>query len=97
MQEQDESLDDLSLAVTRIGHMGLTIHNELKEQESLIDDLHERTDFSVNNMSDVNKLDRNSSRDTSWNSLIELRMRRDHSAFGWLIVYLHSRNTGIAV
>mmetsp|Transcript_7967 Transcript_7967/g.18172 ORF Transcript_7967/g.18172 Transcript_7967/m.18172 type:complete len:244 (-) Transcript_7967:38-769(-) len=56
MQEQDESLDDLSLAVTRIGHMGLTIHNELKEQESLIDDLHERTDFSVNNMSDVNKL-----------------------------------------
>ncbi|EKX44745.1 Qc-snare [Guillardia theta CCMP2712] len=56
MREQDESLDDLSLAVTRIGQMGLTIHHELKEQESLIDDLHERTDYSVNNMSDVNKL-----------------------------------------
>ena len=35
---------------------GLSIHTELKEQESILDDLENRTDYAVNNMEDVNRL-----------------------------------------
>ncbi|KAJ1476036.1 hypothetical protein T484DRAFT_1966777 [Baffinella frigidus] len=55
-REQDECLDDLSQSVARIGEMGLNIHNELSEQDEILDDLDERTDNTVHNMADVNRL-----------------------------------------
>jgi len=56
IQEQDDTLDDLGKSVARIGEMSLNISSELKEQESIIDDLNDRTDYTVNNMDDVNKM-----------------------------------------
>jgi len=35
---------------------GLSIHTELKEQEAILDDLENRTDYAVHNMDDVNRL-----------------------------------------
>jgi len=39
MQHQDETLDELDTAVTRVGHMADTIHAELESQNELLDDL----------------------------------------------------------
>ncbi|CAI9108518.1 OLC1v1008118C2 [Oldenlandia corymbosa var. corymbosa] len=39
MKQQDDELDALSYDVERIGHVGLTIHEELLAQERIIDEL----------------------------------------------------------
>ena len=55
-REQDEILNDLGESVMRLGQMGLNIHHELKEQEAILDELDNRTDYALNNMDDVNRL-----------------------------------------
>tara|TARA_B100001094_G_scaffold283142_1_gene295692 strand:- start:21 stop:668 length:648 start_codon:yes stop_codon:yes gene_type:complete len=47
LQRQDEDLDDLSGAVTRLGQVGLTISNELESQSQLIDELNENTESTM--------------------------------------------------
>ncbi|KAF8379056.1 hypothetical protein HHK36_028483 [Tetracentron sinense] len=39
IKQQDEELDELSASVERIGGVGLTIHEELREQEKIMDEL----------------------------------------------------------
>lgn len=55
-REQDEYLDDLGQSLTRLGGMGKSISEELMEQEKIIDDLQQATDYTVHNMNDVNRL-----------------------------------------
>jgi syntaxin 6 len=39
MQQQDEALDDLGLAVTRVGYLAETIHEEIESQNKMLTDL----------------------------------------------------------
>ena len=39
MQQQDETLDDLDMAVTRVGYMAETIHEEIETQNIMLKDL----------------------------------------------------------
>ena len=41
MQQQDETLDDLDLAVTRVGYMAETIHEEIDTQNIMLKNLEE--------------------------------------------------------
>ncbi|KAJ8449645.1 hypothetical protein Cgig2_005667 [Carnegiea gigantea] len=50
MKEQDEELDELSASVQRIGHVGLSIHDELLAQEKIIDDLGNEMDSTKNRL-----------------------------------------------
>nr|WDD38958.1 syntaxin-61 [Fagopyrum tataricum] len=55
MKQQDEELDELSASVQRIGHVGLTIHNELIEQERIMDDLGGEIDSTSNRLEFLQK------------------------------------------
>ncbi|DAZ98774.1 TPA: hypothetical protein N0F65_003990 [Lagenidium giganteum] len=54
-QRQDESLDDLHVAVKRLGDMSLSIHTELETQNSMLDDLSEDTDKASDSLQRVTK------------------------------------------
>ncbi|TMW63511.1 hypothetical protein Poli38472_002452 [Pythium oligandrum] len=54
-QKQDESLDQLHVAVKRIGDMSLTISSELETQNSMLDDLNEDTDKANDALQAVTK------------------------------------------
>lgn len=41
MQQQDETLEDLDVAVTRVGHMAETIHDEIGAQNKMLDEMDE--------------------------------------------------------
>lgn len=41
MKQQDETLDDLDLAVTRVSYIADTIHEELENQNVMLDNLGE--------------------------------------------------------
>lgn len=55
MKEQDDELDELSASVQRIGHVGLTIHDELLAQEKIIDDLGNEMDSTTNRLDFLQK------------------------------------------
>ncbi|KAL8159006.1 hypothetical protein V2J09_000543 [Rumex salicifolius] len=55
VKKQDQELDDLSASVQRIGHVGLTIHNELIEQERIMDDLGAEIDSTTNRLDFLQK------------------------------------------
>jgi len=44
LKEQDQHLDDIEQAVTRLGRMGMTIHEELESQNQLLGELEEDVD-----------------------------------------------------
>jgi syntaxin 6 len=39
MKQQDETLDDLDLAVTRVGYLAETIHEEIESQNKMLTEL----------------------------------------------------------
>ena len=43
-RQQDEQLEDIEQAVTRLGRVGLTIHEELETQGRMLDELDEDVD-----------------------------------------------------
>ncbi|KAF4346332.1 hypothetical protein G4B88_003624 [Cannabis sativa] len=49
-EQQDEELDELSASVQRIGGVGLTIHEELLQQEKIIDELGMEMDSTSNRL-----------------------------------------------
>lgn len=53
MRQQDEQLDQLALAVNRIGDMGKEINEELEDQSRLLDDLDESFSGTRARMGDV--------------------------------------------
>lgn len=53
VREQDEQLDDLAVAVERIGAMGKTMHSELQEQGSMLEELEEDFDGTRGRMGDA--------------------------------------------
>ncbi|XP_022972889.1 syntaxin-61-like [Cucurbita maxima] len=55
IKRQDEELDELSASVERIGGVGLTIHEELKLQDKIIDDLGNEMDSTSNRLDFVQK------------------------------------------
>ncbi|KAG9142032.1 hypothetical protein Leryth_009370 [Lithospermum erythrorhizon] len=55
MRQQDEELDELSASVERIGSVGLTIHDELRSQEKIIDDLGMEMESTSNRLEFVQK------------------------------------------
>ncbi|KAL8141848.1 hypothetical protein V2J09_014880 [Rumex salicifolius] len=55
MKQQDQELDELSASVQRIGHVGLTIHDELIEQERIMDDLGAEIDSTSNRLDFLQK------------------------------------------
>ncbi|GAB2270351.1 Syntaxin-61 [Dionaea muscipula] len=55
MRQQDEDLDELSASVQRIGHVGLTIHDELLGQEKIIDELGMELDSTSNRLEFLQK------------------------------------------
>ncbi|XP_021859974.1 syntaxin-61 isoform X2 [Spinacia oleracea] len=55
IKQQDEELDELSASVQRIGHVGLTIHDELRAQEKIIDDLGVEMDSTSNRLDFLQK------------------------------------------
>ena len=50
MRQQDEELEDLSGAVTRLGNIGLSISEELESQGNLIDEMGQETDSALARM-----------------------------------------------
>eukprot|EP00878_Enallax_costatus_P033721 GHUV01037273.1.p1 GENE.GHUV01037273.1~~GHUV01037273.1.p1 ORF type:complete len:166 (+),score=51.97 GHUV01037273.1:470-967(+) len=44
LKQQDAHLDDIEAAVTRLGRVGLTIHEELESQGNMLDELEEDVD-----------------------------------------------------
>ncbi|GAB4845245.1 Syntaxin-61 [Ancistrocladus abbreviatus] len=55
IRQQDEELDELSASVQRIGHVGLTIHDELIGQEKIIDELGMEMDSTSNRLEFLQK------------------------------------------
>lgn len=55
VREQDESLDDLAVAVRRIGTMGKEMHNELHEHGVLLDDLESGFDNTSSRMRSIQR------------------------------------------
>ncbi|KAM6553939.1 hypothetical protein CsatB_014701 [Cannabis sativa] len=55
IKQQDEELDELSASVQRIGGVGLTIHEELLQQEKIIDELGMEMDSTSNRLDFVQK------------------------------------------
>ncbi|XXG66244.1 hypothetical protein AAC387_Pa05g3767 [Persea americana] len=55
MKRQDEELDELSASVQRIGGVGLTIHEELKGQERILEELNLDMDSTANRLDFVQK------------------------------------------
>ncbi|PON91984.1 Syntaxin [Trema orientale] len=55
IKQQDEELDELSASVQRIGGVGLTIHEELLQQEKIIEDLDKEMDSTSNRLDFVQK------------------------------------------
>ncbi|GMH21372.1 hypothetical protein Nepgr_023214 [Nepenthes gracilis] len=55
IKQQDEELDELSASVQRIGHVGLTIHDELLGQEKIIDELGMEMDSTTNRLEFLQK------------------------------------------
>ncbi|EYU30372.1 hypothetical protein ABFS83_12G048300 [Erythranthe nasuta] len=55
IRQQDEELDELSASVERIGGVGLTIHEELRAQEKIMDDLGNEMDSTSNRLDFVQK------------------------------------------
>ncbi|GAB4827914.1 Syntaxin-61 [Ancistrocladus abbreviatus] len=55
IRQQDEELDELSASVQRIGHVGLTIHDELLGQEKIIDELGMEMDSTSNRLEFLQK------------------------------------------
>ncbi|XP_062077747.1 syntaxin-61 isoform X1 [Humulus lupulus] len=55
IKQQDEELDELSASVQRIGGVGLTIHEELLQQEKIIDELGTEMDSTSNRLDFVQK------------------------------------------
>lgn len=55
IKKQDEELDELSASVQRIGGVGLTIHEELLQQEKIIEDLDKEMDSTSNRLDFVQK------------------------------------------
>ncbi|GAA0146902.1 SNARE protein [Lithospermum erythrorhizon] len=55
MRQQDEELDELSESVERIGSVGLIIHDELRAQEKIIDDLGMEMESTSNRLDFVQK------------------------------------------
>ena len=53
MRQQDEQLDELALAVNRIGDMGKEINQELESQSHLLDDLDDNFSSTRARMGDV--------------------------------------------
>lgn len=49
-RQQDETLGALSGSLSRVGEMALTIKDELKEQDKMLDDIHEQTDIAQSKM-----------------------------------------------
>lgn len=41
LEQQDETLDELDMAVTRVGDMATHIHDEIQQQNQMLDDLDE--------------------------------------------------------
>ncbi|KAL5995073.1 hypothetical protein ACLOJK_025131 [Asimina triloba] len=50
IKQQDEELDELSASVERIGDVGLTIHEELRGQERILNDLNSEMDSTANKL-----------------------------------------------
>ncbi|KAJ4840399.1 Syntaxin-61 [Turnera subulata] len=55
IKQQDEELDELSASVQRLGGVGLTIHDELRSQEKIIDDLGMEMESTSNRLDFVQK------------------------------------------
>ncbi|XP_065009690.1 syntaxin-61-like isoform X1 [Musa acuminata AAA Group] len=55
VKKQDEELDELSASVRRIGHVGLTIHDELIGQEKILDELGMEMETTSNRLNFVQK------------------------------------------
>ncbi|GMH22242.1 hypothetical protein Nepgr_024085 [Nepenthes gracilis] len=55
IKQQDEELDELSASVQRIGHVGLTIHDELHGQERILDELGREMDSTSNRLDFLQK------------------------------------------
>lgn len=54
-EKQDESLDQLHVAVKRLGDMSLSISTELESQNTMLDDLSEDTDKAKDTLEAVTK------------------------------------------
>ncbi|XP_009783573.1 syntaxin-61 [Nicotiana tabacum] len=55
MRQQDEELDELSASVVRIGDVGLTIHDELLQQDKIINELGTEMESTSNRLEFVQK------------------------------------------
>jgi syntaxin of plants SYP6 len=54
-RRQDDELDELGTAVTRIGQVGLQIHEELGQQAVLLDELDEDVEGTQNRLAAAQK------------------------------------------
>lgn len=54
-RRQDEELEELGQAVTRIGQVGLQIHEELGQQALMLDDLDEEVEGTQNRLAAAQK------------------------------------------
>eukprot|EP00899_Mesostigma_viride_P007238 jgi/Mesvir1/16515/Mv10065-RA.1 len=55
LKQQDQDLDELSESVARLGGVGLTIHDELKSQEGLLEEFHADLDGASNRLEMVQR------------------------------------------
>lgn len=55
LREQDEGLDDLSASLTHVGHVGVSIHEELSLQGQLMEKFSEDTDGTASRLDVVQK------------------------------------------
>ncbi|EFJ24789.1 hypothetical protein SELMODRAFT_100026 [Selaginella moellendorffii] len=55
MREQDQDLDDISTSLEKIGGVGATIHEELSQQEGMIDELQHDVDSTSSKLAYVQK------------------------------------------
>ncbi|KAJ4957861.1 hypothetical protein NE237_024972 [Protea cynaroides] len=55
LKQQDDELDELTASVVRIGSVGLTIHEELRGQENIIEGLNLEMDSTSNRLDFVQK------------------------------------------
>ncbi|WOL11180.1 syntaxin-61 isoform X1 [Canna indica] len=55
IKKQDEELDELSASVQRIGHVGLTIHDELAVQDKILDEVGKEMETTSNRLDFVQK------------------------------------------
>ncbi len=54
-RQQDEQLEDIEQAVTRLGRVGLTIHEELESQGRMLEELEEDVDTTSSRLKATQK------------------------------------------